>query len=367
MKIINVVGARPNFMKISPIMRVMQKHEDLNAILVHTGQHYDYNMSKVFFEDLDIPTPNIHLGVGSGSHAQQTAKIMLEFEKILISETPDLVLVVGDVNSTIACALTAVKLNIPVGHVEAGLRSFDRTMPEEINRILTDSISEYLFTTCEDADKNLLQEGIPRDKIYFVGNTMIDSLLYNKTKAKKSKIFDILNHGMNKNSKYALLTLHRPSNVDDINYLYKILLSFQGVLDCMKILFPCHPRTRKQIERLNLLGKSINLSNLLITEPLGYLDFLKLMMHSTFVLTDSGGIQEETTFLKIPCITLRKNTERPITVGIGTNIIIGDDLELIPRIADQILTGQFKKGQIPDLWDGNAAERIVNIIVNNVR
>jgi UDP-N-acetylglucosamine 2-epimerase (non-hydrolysing) len=362
MKIINVVGARPNFMKIAPIMKAMRKYKDIQAVLVHTGQHYDDNMSTIFFKDLGLPTPDIYLGVGSTSHAQQTAKIMVEFEEIILSQKPDMVLVVGDVNSTLACALTAVKMNIPIGHVEAGLRSFDRTMPEEINRILTDSISDYLFTTCKDANENLIKEGISKDKIYFVGNTMVDSLLQNKVKAKNSNIFKTFNNGINENSEYGLLTLHRPSNVDDNISFSRIILALKKITKKIKIIFPCHPRTKKQIERLGLSKNIMNLSGLFIIEPTSYLDFMKLMMHAKVVLTDSGGIQEETTALGIPCLTLRKNTERPITVTQGTNLIVGDSLKEITTIIDTILNGKSKRGKTLQLWDGKTAERIVEII-----
>ena len=362
MKIINVVGARPNFMKIAPIMDEMKKYSKIEPILVHTGQHYDKEMSKLFFDDLKLPTPNIYLGVGSGSHAVQTAKIMVEFEKIVIKERPDLVVVVGDVNSTIACALTAVKLFIPVAHVEAGLRSFDRDMPEEINRILTDAISDYLFTTCCDANDNLLKEGIPKKKIHFVGNVMIDTLLNEIDKASGSDILDKLNL---KSKNYAVLTLHRPSNVDDKETFVRILDAFEEIQKKINIVFPIHPRTKKRIEEFGLAHKVKNMANFKIIEALGYLDFLKLMSDAKFVLTDSGGIQEETTILKIPCITLRETTERPITVTEGTNIIVGNNKEEIIKESLQIIKGKEGKSKIPELWDGKAAERIVNILSRN--
>lgn len=362
MKIINVVGARPNFMKIAPIMDEMKKHSRIEPILVHTGQHYDREMSKLFFDDLKLPKPDIYLGVGSGSHAVQTAKIMVEFEKIVIKEKPDLVVVVGDVNSTIACALTAVKLFIPVAHVEAGLRSFDRDMPEEINRILTDAISDYLFTTCCDANNNLLKEGIPKEKIHFVGNVMIDTLLKQIDKASDSDILDKLNL---KSKNYTVLTLHRPSNVDDKETFVRILDAFEEIQKKIKIILPIHPRTKKRIEEFGLSHKIKNMVNFKIIEALGYLDFLKLMSDSKFVLTDSGGIQEETTILKIPCITLRETTERPITVTKGTNIIVGSNKEKIIKESLKIIEGREKEGKVPELWDGKAAERIVNILLKN--
>ena len=359
MKIINVVGARPNFMKIAPVIDEMRKHPKLKPILVHTGQHYNKEMSKLFFDDLKLPSPDIYLGVGSASHAMQTAKIMVEFEKILLKEKPDLVIVVGDVNSTIACALTAVKLFVPVAHVEAGLRSFDRDMPEEINRILTDAISDYLFTTCRNANDNLLKEGISKKKIHFVGNVMIDALLKHINKASQSNILDKLDLIP---KSYAALTLHRPSNVDDKKVFVEILTAIEEIQKKIKIMLPIHPRTKKKIAEFKLENRIKKMKNFKIIEALGYLDFVKLMANSKFVLTDSGGIQEETTILKIPCITLRNTTERPITVTKGTNIIVGSDKEKIIKESLKILTGKKKQGKNPELWDGRAAERIVRCI-----
>lgn len=361
MKIINVVGARPNFMKIAPIIETMKKHPEIKPVLVHTGQHYDKEMSKLFFDDLKLSPPDIYLGVGSASHAAQTAKVMVEFEKVLLEQKPDLVVVVGDVNSTIACALTAVKLFIPVAHVEAGLRSYDRTMPEEINRILTDAISDYLFTTSRDADVNLLKEGIPKEKIYFVGNVMIDTLLKQIDKASTS---DILSRLGLEPKNYAALTLHRPNNVDDKEVFVRILGALEEVQKKIKIVFPIHPRTRKKIEEFSLSGKIKSMTNFIITDALGYLDFLSLTANSKFVLTDSGGIQEETTILKIPCITLRETTERPITVTEGTNVIVGSDKEKIIKESLKVIEGKAKNGKIPELWDGKAAERIVKILLS---
>lgn len=362
MKIINVVGARPNFMKIAPIMDEMKKHSKIIPVLVHTGQHYDREMSKLFFDDLKLPPPDIYLGVGSASHAEQTAKIMVEFEKVLLEQKPDLVVVVGDVNSTIACALTAVKLLIPVAHVEAGLRSHDRTMPEEINRILTDAISDYLFTTSRDADDNLIKEGIPKEKIYFVGNVMIDTLLKQIEKASASDILGRL--GLEPKS-YAVLTLHRPNNVDKREVFKSIIGALEEVQKKIKIVFPIHPRTRKKIEEFGLSGKIKSMVNFIITDALGYLDFLSLTANSKFVLTDSGGIQEETTILKIPCVTLRETTERPITVVEGTNVIVGSDKEKIIKESLKVIEGKQKKGKIPELWDGRASERIVKVLLMN--
>jgi len=382
-KIVSVVGARPNFMKIAPIIEQLKiKNKNLKAklkhVLVHTGQHYDEEMSKSFFEDLNLPKPDINLGVGSASHAVQTAKIMIEFEKVCLRERPDLIIVVGDVNSTIACALVASKLGIKIAHIEAGLRSFDRTMPEEINRVLTDAISDYLFTTCEDANENLKREGIPEEKIYFVGNVMIDTLLKYKERAKKSKILEKL--GLNKDLQvrsYTLLTLHRPSNVDNRETFINILKALKDVSEKIPIIFPAHPRTQRQIKIFSLekyfnfvniesnscvnIRNSINLLN-----PLPYLDFLNLMANAKFVLTDSGGIQEETTILNIPCLTLRENTERPVTLKEGTNTIVGSNPEKIISKSMDILNGKKKKGRIPKLWDGKAAERIINILIEKL-
>lgn len=360
MKIINVVGARPNFVKIAPLINEMKKYPEVfTPVLLHTGQHYDYKLSKQIFNDLDIPEPDVYLGVGSASDPIQTAKIMIGFENVLTKEKPDLVVVVGDVNSTIACALTSVKIGIKIAHVEAGLRSFDRSMPEEINRLLTDAISDYLFTTEPSGEINLLKEGIPKSKIYMVGNIMIDSLIKSKEKASLSTILDKLNL---KPKGYAILTLHRPSNVDTREGLINILNILNEIQQRIKIIFPAHPRTKKRIKEFNLENQFQKMNNLKITEPSGYLDFLKLMMEAKFVLTDSGGIQEETTFLCIPCITLRKNTERPITMEEGTNMVVSCNKEEIIAGINKILNGEEKKGNIPKLWDGHTAERIVDIL-----
>ena len=382
-KIVSVVGARPNFMKIAPIIEQLKiKNKNLKAklkhVLVHTGQHYDEEMSKSFFEDLNLPKPDINLGVGSASHAVQTAKIMIEFEKVCLRERPDLIIVVGDVNSTIACALVASKLGIKIAHIEAGLRSFDRTMPEEINRVLTDAISDYLFTTCEDANENLKREGIPEEKIYFVGNVMIDTLLKYKERAKKSKILEKL--GLNKDLQvrsYALLTLHRPSNVDNRETFINILKALKDVSEKIPIIFPAHPRTQRQIKFFSLekyfnfvnieSNSCVNIENSInLLDPLSYLDFLNLMANAKFVLTDSGGIQEETTILNIPCLTLRENTERPVTLKEGTNTIVGSNPEKIISKSMDILNGKKKIGRIPKLWDGKAAERIINILIEKL-
>jgi len=373
MKIVLVAGARPNFMKIAPILRAIKDYNEkaqnkagartLDPILVHTGQHYDYEMSKVFFEDLEMPDPDVYLGIGSGTHAEQTGKAMIEIEKLLIERKPDLVVVVGDVNSTLAGALAAVKLHIPVAHVEAGLRSFDRNMPEEINRLLTDAISDYLFTHSPDADENLKNEGIAEEKIYFVGNVMVDSLLQSVEKARQRNILSRM--GL-KSGGYGVLTLHRPDNVDEKESLSRITKAVTEVSHKMPIVFPAHPRTQKNLKEFGLLSnhQSPNTNyQLLITNPLGYLDFLQLIMNSKFVLTDSGGIQEETTILNVPCLTLRDSTERPITVSVGTNVLVGNDKKKIVAEACKILDGNGKAGKTPKLWDGKAAERIVDVCV----
>lgn len=359
MKILNVVGARPNFMKMAPLLEEMRQYpDDITPLLLHTGQHYDKNMSQQFFEDLGLPEPDIYLGVGSGSHAVQTAKIMELFEPQVLEHKPDLVVVVGDVNSTMACALVAVKLHIPVAHVEAGLRSFDRRMPEEINRIVTDSISDYLFITEESARLNLLREGVSDGKIFFVGNVMIDSLLKHKAKADQSPILTDLKL---QPKQYALLTLHRPENVDKPETLRPILQALEEISHRLEIVFPIHPRTRHNLEEFHLLPK-----NFKILEPLGYLDFLKLMAEARLVLTDSGGVQEETTILQTPCLTLRENTERPVTQEQGTNQIIGMKKEAIVSHALRILEQKGQGKRIPPLWDGHAASRIVEILLKKL-
>ena len=359
MKIACIVGARPNFMKIAPILEAMKEYPRLQPILVHTGQHYDYEMSGVFFEDLDIPEPNVHLGVGSGSHAVQTAKIMIEFEKVVLEHQPDLVLVVGDVNSTLACALVAAKLHIPVAHVEAGIRSFDRSMPEEINRIVTDTISDYLFPPSEFGRENLLREGISEEKIFLVGDVMIDTLLKYQKRAAQAPILKEL--GLAQKS-YALMTMHRPHNVDIKENLIAVLDAIDRVQKRIPIVFSMHPRTRKRIEEFQLESRIAAMKNLTIIEPVGYLRFLNLMMHAKFVITDSGGMQEETTVLNIPCLTLRENTERPETINEGTNTLVGNETERIIEESFKIIAGQGKTGSYPELWDGRAAERIVEII-----
>jgi UDP-N-acetylglucosamine 2-epimerase (non-hydrolysing) len=369
-----IAGARPNFMKIAPLATELEK-VSLAYKIIHTGQHYDIQMSEAFFKDLNLPRPDINLDVGSGSHAEQTGKVMIAFEKVCLKERPDLVLVVGDVNSTIACALVAAKLLIPVAHVEAGLRSFDRSMPEETNRLLTDQISDYLFTTCEDANINLKKEGIPENKIFFVGNVMIDTLMDQLELARSSNILKKLGlEAKDKVEPYALLTLHRPSNVDDPVVLKGILNVLLDFSEQITVIFPIHPRTFKRLRKFELL-QDINYGedvspirrtkkgrSLIGLPPLGYLDFLCLMDHAAVVLTDSGGIQEETTILGIPCLTLRDNTERPITVKEGTNIVVGNNPDIIRRGLHNILERNFSKKRMPKYWDGKAAGRIVKVL-----
>jgi UDP-N-acetylglucosamine 2-epimerase (non-hydrolysing) len=363
MKIINVVGARPNFMKIAPIMRAFQSSEDINPLLVHTGQHYDEKMSDLFFHQLGIPEPDINLEVGSSSHAVQTASIMKAFEPVLLEHKPDAILVVGDVNSTIACGLVAVKLGIKLIHIEAGLRSFDRTMPEEINRILTDSISDLLFCTEQSGVDNLIKEGIPQEKIFLVGNVMIDTLMANKAKADKS---DILKKLSLNGDGFAALTLHRPSNVDDPAVFSGILDALEVIQNDMPVVFPIHPRTLRNLKSFNLEKRFRQLPNLRLIEPLGYLDFLKIMSCASLVLTDSGGIQEETTILKVPCLTLRDNTERPVTIESGSNRLVGTNPETIIKAYRKVMESPVNGRQIPPLWDGFAAERIVKIILKHI-
>jgi UDP-N-acetylglucosamine 2-epimerase (non-hydrolysing) len=426
MKVISVVGARPNFMKMAPVHKAFKKYNeehpgaDVQHLICHTGQHYDEKMSKVFFEDLELPKPDFYLGVGSGSHAEQTGRVMIEFEKILIAEKPDLIIVYGDVNSTAACAITAAKLHIKVAHVEAGLRSFDRTMPEEINRMLTDVIADYLFVTEPSGIVNLTNEGIPANKVFFVGNTMIDSLIYylpraeqltdpgrqtdpsrqlavsstqeeerntstqyairnrqeNTSKQEEKKLPTAnrqpdsmknissgkLPTGQTGDKPYILITMHRPSNVDDKNFSAQFIGMLTNLAKNATIVFPVHPRTRKNFDEWGIL-KGLP-QNIKLTEPVPYIEFISLIKNAALVITDSGGIQEETTYLGVPCITLRENTERPVTVELGTNLLVGTDLKIVYTEATKILNGEVKKGSVPELWDGKAAERIVDIITS---
>lgn len=378
-KILSIVGARPNFIKIAPIARVIEEHNSkdciptINHLIVHTGQHYDDMMSSRFFEDLELPRPHVNLDVGSDTHAVQTAKIMERFEPILLKEQPDILLIVGDVNSTIACALVASKIQYngtakrprPIlGHVEAGLRSFDRTMPEEINRMITDALSDLLFITEMEAIKNLEYEGIPKNKIYFVGNVMIDTLIRFRDKARQLRILD--NIGLQKENpdrKYGVVTLHRPSNVDDPVSLNCLIECMENIAERITIIFPSHPRTMKNLKHFGLDNRLSQNKNIYVIQPLGYLEFLNLLLDATLVLTDSGGIQEEATFLQIPCLTLRENTERPVTITLGTNYLVGTDPKKIVKTVFDILEGRGKKGAVPPLWDGHASHRILEVLL----
>jgi len=356
--IILVAGARPNFMKVGPIHSELVRR-GLESMLVHTGQHYDHNMSQVFFDDLGISNPDFYMGVGSDSHSRQTAKIMVQFEELCMKHKPRLVVVVGDVNSTLACAITSAKLHIPVAHVEAGLRSNDMTMPEEVNRVLTDRVSDFLFTTSRGASENLVREGIDSGKIHFVGNVMIDSLTYAVNNMANSTIVSELSLG---GIDYGIITLHRPSNVDDYETLSGMLDAIKQISLEKRLVFPAHPRTINSLNSFGFMETIDANDNISITQPLGYLDFVKLVSHSIFVMTDSGGLQEETTFLGVPCITLRENTERPITVTQGTNIIAGTSKQsILNSFSNLDFHSEWSK---PELWDGRSASRIVKIIEN---
>jgi UDP-N-acetylglucosamine 2-epimerase (non-hydrolysing) len=350
MHVLHVVGARPNFMKAAPVHRALGNRSGIRQTIVHTGQHYDANMSDVFFSQLGMPEPNANLDVGSGTHARQTAEVMLRFEPVVLAAKPDLVLVYGDVNSTVAAALVCSKLLVPVGHVEAGLRSFDRSMPEEINRVVTDRLADLLFTPSPDGDANLADEGISGERVYRVGNVMIDSLVRLLPAARKVQANGHC-------SPYAVVTLHRPSNVDDSAALKSILESLLEVSEHLGVIFPVHPRTRQRIEEFDF-----DVKNFRLLDPLPYIEFLGLQSRAAVVITDSGGIQEETTFLGIPCLTLRNNTERPITVTTGTNVLVGQDRSKLKTELANILNNGGKKGTVPPLWDGQAAERIAKIV-----
>lgn len=356
MKTLHVVGARPNFMKVDPVMRALSTR-GVRQILVHTGQHFDANMSDIFFHQLDLREPDINLGVGADTHAQQTAQIMSRLETVVLDWKPDWVFVYGDVNSTVAAALVCAKLLIPVGHVEAGLRSFDRTMPEEINRLVTDQVADLLFTPSADGNENLIREGVDTKKIHLVGNVMIDTLVRLLPKA-MARWEDRWSARWGK-QRYVLVTLHRPSNVDDPAKLRELMTTLSAIGEKMRLIFPVHPRTRQRLETFEIraTGGKVHL-----VDPMGYLDFLALQKHAAVVITDSGGVQEETTFLDVPCVTVRENTERPITVTLGTNILVGQDRELLSREVNRILEQGGKRRQAVLLWDGRAGERIADVM-----
>jgi UDP-N-acetylglucosamine 2-epimerase (non-hydrolysing) len=356
MKLVLVAGARPNFMKIAPLMWEVGRRPRATGFLVHTGQHYDEKMSKLFFDQLKIPKPDVDLEVGSGSHAVQTAEVMKRFEPVLLAQRPDAVIVVGDVNSTIACALTAVKLGIPVAHVEAGLRSRDWTMPEEINRVLTDSISRWLFVSEPSGIENLRREGVAASRIHHVGNVMIDTLVACRNQFEQP---DLLSQFGVDPAGYAVLTMHRPANVDDSTTLRALLGALEIIQREIPVVFPVHPRTRKA-----LLGERLDLPNVRLTDPLGYIEFMNLVAQARFVMTDSGGIQEETTYLGVPCLTLRNNTERPATIETGSNVLVGLDPEKIIAQARLAITGRPRDRRVPEFWDGMASRRILDILLN---
>lgn len=356
--ILLVVGARPNFMKVAPLHAELTRR-GIPRLLVHTGQHYDEKMSQVFFEDLGMPRPDVYLGVGSGTHAQQTARVMLGFEPVLDEHAPSAVVVVGDVNSTAACALVAVKRGIPTAHVEAGLRSFDRAMPEELNRLVTDQLCDWLLTPSPDADENLAREGVDPNRVHRVGNIMIDSLYQHLPRAKSMPTLERM--GLSPKG-YGVLTLHRPSNVDDPAVFSRLVEALETVAGKLPLVWPVHPRAKKQAETLGLWSRITNCAGFRLTEPLGYHEFLALTSQAKLVLTDSGGLQEETTALGVDCLTLRENTERPITIEEGTNVLVGTDSDAIVAAAHAVLDGRGKSGQVPDLWDGRTAERIADIL-----
>ncbi len=363
LRIVNVVGARPNLMKIAPIMEAYRLFPEIEPVLIHTGQHYDPNMNQLFFEQLGISRPEVNLGVGSGKHGAQTAAIMQAFEPVLEAHGADAVVVVGDVNGTMACGLVAAKMGIPLVHVEAGLRSFDRTMPEEVNRIVTDSISDFLLCSEESGVVNLQNEGVDSDRIHFVGNVMIDALLHHREHADRSTILS--QTGVEKEA-FALVTLHRPSNVDDREILDGLIGVLEYVGRQLPVVFPLHPRTKNSLDRFDLMDKLAS-ANIKLLPPLGYLDFLKLTSDARIVLTDSGGIQEETTVLGVPCLTLRHNTERPVTVELGTNRVVGNDPDTVMEAFDKTMAVKKTKPAPPPLWDGKAASRIVEILARELK
>ncbi|MCI0449414.1 MAG: UDP-N-acetylglucosamine 2-epimerase (non-hydrolyzing) [Chlorobi bacterium] len=357
-KITCIAGTRPNFIKVAPLINALNKVRNFKTELAHTGQHYDSTMSEIFFKELNIKKPEINIYSGSGSHSVQTGRIMTGLEKRFLKSRPDLVIVVGDVNSTLAAALVTSKLHIPLAHVEAGLRSFDLTMPEEINRIVTDRLSDYLFTPSPDANENLVREGIDSNKVFFTGNIMIDTLVKFNNEIKHK---DVLRKYELKKNEFCFLTLHRPSNVDNKKVFKKIAIALKKISGDIKIVFPAHPRSLKKMKEF-ILKNYFNTKNIVLTEPIGYLDTIALVSTARFVITDSGGLQEETTYLNVPCLTLRENTERPVTSAIGTNTVIGTNTELLMKMVTRILSGNYKKGKRPKFWDGNTAGRIANIL-----
>jgi len=364
MKILNIVGARPNFMKVAPLHRAFSAHPKIESKILHTGQHYDAKMSDIFFNQLGMPEPHYYLGIGGGSHAWTTANIMLKFEEILKEDRPDLVLVVGDVNSTVSCTLVAIKMGIPVAHVEAGLRSGDRTMPEELNRLMTDSVANFLFVTEQSGMIHLAKEGVPDEKIFFVGNVMIDSLVHFRAKATESKILEEVKVAP---KDYILMTMHRPHNVDNEKGLKDILQIIKDATRHKPVVFAIHPRTTNNMKKFGLYEELENIEGLTLLGPQGYLEFLKLMDNAALIITDSGGIQEETTYLQVPCMTFRDTTERPITVDLGTNFLMKDLNPTTVRLQmEDILSGNAKEGVIPPLWDGKTSERIANILTDKL-
>jgi UDP-N-acetylglucosamine 2-epimerase (non-hydrolysing) len=361
MRLVHVVGARPNFVKIAPIMSALSEGADVEQSLVHTGQHYDPDMSQVFFDDLGLPPPDVKLGIHSDLHGAQTGRMMIELEQTFVHLQPDCVLVVGDVDSTMAAALVATKLRIPCAHVEAGLRSFDRSMPEEINRLVTDRVADLLLTPSADADENLLAEGIHAASIHRVGNVMIDTLLMHLDRARRRPTLDLFGVAP---QAYALATIHRRSNVDDPTVLEAMLGALEWIQERLPIVLPLHPRTRRRLRESSLTGRLDAMPNVKLSAPLGYLDFLCLTASAKFVMTDSGGLQEETTALGIPCLTLRARTERPVTVSVGTNTVVGSDPQTIIAAAREILDGRGKVGVVPDLWDGRASQRVARVLTD---
>lgn len=365
MKILNIVGARPNFMKIAPLHRAFQAHPKITSSkILHTGQHYDAKMSDIFFNQLELPKPDYYLGIGGGSHTYQKANVMLKFEEILNEDRPDVVLVVGDVNATAACSIVAVKMGIPTVHVEAGLRSGDRTMPEEINRVITDAIVDMLFVTEQSGMIHLAKEGVPDEKVFFVGHVMIDSLIYFREKASKETILEDINVSP---KDYILMTMHRPHNVDNEKGLKDIIQVIRNAAIHKQVVFAIHPRTSNNMKKFGLYEELESIEGVTLLGPQGYLQFLKLMDNAALIITDSGGIQEETTYLQVPCMTFRDTTERPVTVDLGTNFLMADlNPETVQIQMESILNGNAKQGAIPPLWDGKASERIANILVRNL-